>query len=423
MRTKVLFALFFLICVFLFLRFYHIGSSFNFGADQGLGLLEDYKIYQTKKISLIGETGNSWSSGGRYFFNSSLLSYMMIPILLLSHWDPFVTAYFLISLQFLGLVAVYWILAVNQRRFITAFIFAVLYTFFPLMVEHSRFFWSPSFLIPVSTAVLAINLLVGKKGDKKIIFLLGFLWGVGLQMHYSFILALAVSFAWVFSKIRAKKEIFIFALAGFIIGFSPIIIFELRHSFYNLRTLLLVLSVNASGESGQTIRLNYHYVLSLLPFAFYLLALIIVKITQRYMWTGFALIIIFIYCSLLLILPTPTHGFTMVEGWNYAGVSKTEKIIADENKEDFNLVDLLTGDTRAMALRYLLTVNNHPPLSISDYKIAKFLYVYSRVPIKQILGGSLWEIDSARPLKLEKSWHIQNGIQLYLLGKSSSPTR
>lgn len=423
MRTKVLFAFFFLICVFLFLRFYHIGLSFNFGADQGLGLLEDYKIYQTKKISLIGETGNSWSWGGRYFFNSSLLSYMMIPILLLSHWDPFVTAYFLISLQLLGLVAVYRILAVNQRRFITAFIFAVLYTFFPLMVEHARFFWSPSFLIPLSTAVLAINLLIGKKGSKKTIFFLGFLWGVGLQIHYSFILAIVVSFAWVFSKVRVKKEIFIFALFGFIIGFSPIIIFELRHGFYNLNTLLLILSANASGESGQTIHFNYHYFLSLLPFAFYLLALIIVKITKSYRWAGFAIVTIFIYCSLLLILPTPTHGFTMVEGWNYKGVSKAEKIIADENKKDFNLVDLLTGDTRAMALRYLLTVSGHSPLSVEDYKNASYLYIYSRVPIDKILAGSLWEIDSARPLKLVKSWYIQNGIQLYLLGKSSSPTR
>lgn len=126
---------------------------------------------------------------------------------------------------------------------------------------------------------------------------------------------------------------------------------------------------------------------------------------------------IFIVYSLIKELPTPLGGFKMVEGWNYQGIKKAEQIMLQENKTDYNVVDILTGDSRALAIRFLLTRDGKPPMGVVDYPRAKALFVYSKVSSDIILKGELWEVGSAMPLTLTKEWNLQNGIKLYLLEK------
>lgn len=113
----------------------------------------------------------------------------------------------------------------------------------------------------------------------------------------------------------------------------------------------------------------------------------------------------------------------MVKDFNYDAVVKMSGIIAADKKEEFNIVDILTGDSRALALRYLLTIKNHPPMDVISYPRAKYLYVYARIPIEEILAGSMWETDGVKPAKILNRWQINNDIYLYLLQKDVSRKR
>ena len=70
-----------------------------------------------------------------------------------------------------------------------------------------------------------------------------------------------------------------------------------------------------------------------------------------------------------------------------------------------------------MAIRYLVTIAGKPPLGVTEYPSAKTLFIYSKVPIEQILKGHLWEIDSVKPVKVVKKWPLQNDIYLYMVEK------
>lgn len=407
----------FITAVFIFLRTDHLEKSFNFGTDQGGGMLETYRMVATRKFTLIGATGSSWTFGGRYIFFSSLPYFIIMPVLLFSRWNPIPVSYLFILFQLVSLWTAYYVLSFLLKKPYEAVIFGVIYTCLPLMVEHSRFFWSPNLLLPISTFLLVLLLTVKnlKKRTFPYYFAAGILTGAGFQIHFSFILAIAIAAGFlIYAKKTGIKES-LYMAAGFLLAMSPLIIFELRHNFYNIRTILFILSQTKKSGGGGVFRYNYHYLFPAVPFIIYIISVIgdkIRKINRTVLYGGLSL---FTAYSFWVFLPVPGHGYTMVTGWNYPGLTKTESLILDEKPVNYNIVDLLTGDSRAMALRFLLTSAGRPPLTETAYPQTETLFIYSRVPVGEILSGSMWEIDSVRPLKLVKTEPVQNGIFLYEL--------
>lgn len=402
----------FILILFLFLRLNHINESFNFGTDQGLGMMETFEIYRTGKLPLIGQTGSSWNYNGRYIFFGSLPYYIYLPVFILSKWNPLSMAYLSIILQLASLIVIYYVISRYRSQHL-ANIFGILFSSFPVIIDHSRYLWGPNLLIPLSGFLLALLIVMKKKRSLINFFFIGLVIGMGFQINYSFLLA---GFVTIFVLILRKNSLFqyLFVLSGFILGVINLILFELRHDFYNIRTILFLLSKMHSLDKSGVVNFNYHYLLPVIVFLIYIFSLLLSKINKKITWL---LLTLAVSTVITVNFPVPTHGFTMVEGWNYKGVKKTEKIILSENKKGYNLVDLLTGDTRAMALRSLLILSDNPPLGITDYPTADYLFVYSKDPVEKILAGSLYELDSVRPVKLIKTWEIQNGISLYLLSR------
>jgi hypothetical protein len=340
-----------------------------------------------------------------------------MPILLISGWNPISVSYFLIFLQLIVLLLLYFTLQKIYKKSHIAIYFSILYTFLPTMVDYSRFIWAPNLLIPVCGVVLSLLLFISRKANFALIFFLGFFLGIGLQIHYSFFLSIVISLFWLLLvKKLTLKGILLLSL-GFIIGFSPLIIFELRHNFYNLQTFLFYLTTKTNSESA-ILKPSLHYVLGLLPFILFIIAFLLARLAKINRYLVDLPVFIFILLSLQKILPIPTSGFAMVEGWNYDGEKKAVDIILSENKVKYNLIDLLTGDTRAMAIRSLLTLAGKPPLGVVEYPDSQALFIYSKVPIEKLLAGHLWEIDVVRPARVTKSWYLQNGIYLFLVEKT-----
>ena len=420
LRYKKTISLFLIIVVFLFLRLYHLPESLNYGADQGMTLLEIYNLYQTKKFTLIAQTGSSLTVFGRYFYTGSFMYYLFMPILLITRWNPLSISYFLILVQLAVLLLLYHALAKIYKKSATPLYFSLLYTFFPMMVDYSRFIWAPNLLIPVAGIVLSLLLgLSTKKSNSFLVLLTGFFLGLGLQIHYSFFLVILISIFWLLIGKKLNLSAIFLLLLGFIIGFSPLILFELRHNFYNLRTFIFYITTK-TGSNQRIMSFSWHYLLCLWPFVFLFIAKLLSALKRVASWFATFLVLLFIGVSVTEILPFPKSGFTMPEGWNYAGVQKASAIILHENRKKYNIVDLLTGDTRAMGLRSLLTFAGKPPLGVVEYPETKALFIYSKVPIEKLLRGKLWEMDVVKPVKLVKTWHLQNGIYLYLLEKTAT---
>lgn len=418
MKGKVI--LFIFIFFFLFLRLYHLVPSLNFGSDQGFGILEMYRLYQTKQITLIGPS-SSFTIQGQYIYVSSLVYYLSLLVLIISGWNPLGISYFIIILQLLSFVFLYKVLRHRFPNSSLPYFFAILYTFSPIMVNYSRFSWAPNYLIPISGVILFLLLKLNRrhKSSLWLPLIIGLFLGIGLQFHYSFFFVILLTFVWLVAFKKHYIFYFKYTLFGLLIGFSPIILFELRHNFHNLKTLIIIFGAQGSINSGT---LQLHYFFGLLPFTFFLISYLFNHLFKRRKVLVIMLSCSFILYSLIQILPNPKSGFTMPLEWNYTGILKTRDIILSEKRNEYNIVDLLTGDTRAYALRSLLTLSGSPPKDVTLYPSSSSLFLYTREPIDAILAGSLWEIDSLKPLHVSKKWHIQNGIYLYLLEKESAPS-
>lgn len=425
-KSKRFIFILFLVIIFLFLRFYHLRESLTVGTDQGMHLLAIYNLYKEKKISLIGPV-SSFKIHGRNFFFGPATYYLSMPFFALSRWNPLSVSYFMIILQLTTFLILYKILASYRLRSKVDLYYALIFTFSPVMVNYARFLWNPNLMVPTSLLLIATLLkLKQKKSHQRVgMITAGFLLGLGMQFHYSYFLVIILTLIWLYRDKKLHLFSSLYLIIGFVIGFSPLILFELRHNFYNLRTFIeFVLLSLAKDNAASVYTPGYipgYYALSVLPFIYLFISLLLSKLEKLGRLIPLFFILGYAAFSLAKILPIPSSGFLSADGWNYQGLSKAKEIIITTGKKDYNVVDLLTGDTRAMYLRALLTLVGKPPMTIDEYPDTKSLFLYSRVPIDKLLKGSLWEMDVIRPLKLVKTWYLQNGISLYLLEKTEKP--
>jgi len=402
-----------LIVIFLFLRLYQLPQKVNFSMEQGKILLDIYNLWQNKKITLVGLETSIKTASGRGFFQGPWVYYLPLPALLISNWHPLSPSYLIILFNLAGLIFLFKGLK-NKFNLPTAFFSGFLFTIMPRMVKFSQFIWNPNFLPFTSCLLIYLLLKISKKSSKILFFLTGLTLGFGLGHHYQFILIIIFSFLWMLYKKFSFKS-FLITFSGIIIAFSPLIIFELRHNFYNLKTILLILK----NYQGQVIKnkVPFHYFISFMPFIFLFISLLLEKIFDKKTFLQIIFVSLLILYSFLKIVPPSDSGFTMPQHWNFPSVTKTAEIIFHENYSRYNIANLLYGDTRAHALRYLLTVKKDPPLPVEQYSNADSLFAVSYQKGEQTIKNPVWEISSFCPCIVKKEWKINNQVNLFLLEK------
>ncbi len=396
-----------LICLlFLSLRLITLPSVLNFGSDAARDFLVTWQMYETKHPVLIGPP-SEYTFHGRQFFFGPAPYYLILPALLIGHWDPIAVSYFLIVLNLAVLVTAFLIMHKSIKEKAVAYYFGIFCACTPLLVTYSQSYWNPYFMLPVS--MLLVALLVHTKTQKKSSFIflfIGLLFGLGLQFHYSFLLAIIVSIFWLFISKKMKLRTVGLLIGGFLIGFFPVILFELRNHFYNMNTLFLILTHPA--DSGTGFIINSFYLISLLPFLFYLLSVLLIKIKRPVTYmilAGYILLSVYIIFS--------PH----MNKLSYSDAKQIAAKIERDHPTNFNVVDQLTGDNRATVVRYLVTVQGFVPLGVTQYPQASTLYVYSKLPLKIMLKNPVWEIASFLPYKKITTRQVADQIVLYKLQK------
>jgi 4-amino-4-deoxy-L-arabinose transferase-like glycosyltransferase len=238
-----------------FYRLYRIRDYLTFLGDEGRDVLVVYKILHGS-FTLLGPTA---SVGG--FFLGPIYYYFMAPFLWFFNYDPVGPA---IMVALFGIATVWLVYKVGKELFGTSvgLIAAGLYAISPLVVTYSRSSWNPN-LMPFFSLLTLYFIYKGlTRGSLKLFVLSGFLFGIAIQLHYLAVFLGVIIFVYillyqsVYSKINFFSKIikqYLSFLLGLIIGWSPFLVFEIRHGFRN------IISIFNFVFHGQETNGNIHF--------------------------------------------------------------------------------------------------------------------------------------------------------------------
>lgn len=227
-----------------FFRFFKINQTFYFMGDAGRDAQAAYKIIFDHKFTLIGP---KTSVGG--FYLGPFYFYLITIPLLLFKMNPLGLGY---MVSCFGVIATFLSFLVGRLLFDskTGLVIALLYATSSIMVAYSRMAWNPS-PVPLFTLLLIILVYLYQKTRNSLyMWLLGFIFGFGVQLHYNFIcLAPPAVVYLLLTHAKFKKLIRDFAGAGLLMAIThlPLVIFEIRHQFITSKAFLRFLQ---SGDVG-----------------------------------------------------------------------------------------------------------------------------------------------------------------------------
>lgn len=224
-----------------YLRLYMISGYMTFLGDEGRDVLVVMHMIVNHKFTLLGPTA---SVGG--FFLGPIYYYFMLPFLWAWKLNPVGPA---IMVALFGIATVYLVFKVG-KEFVSPWvglIAASLYALSPLVIAYSRSSWNPN-LVPFFSLLL-IYLLYKAAKPRDYIFI-GICLGIGLQLHYLFLFMFAVTGIWFFLNPKPLRSI-VWTIAGFLVGYSPFLAFEIRHGFPNTQSVIrFVLAGKDTGVSS-----------------------------------------------------------------------------------------------------------------------------------------------------------------------------
>jgi 4-amino-4-deoxy-L-arabinose transferase-like glycosyltransferase len=187
--------------------------------------------------------------------------------------------------------------------------------------------------------------------------------------------------------------------------------------------LLLIVATNIIALSFYWGPTETHYLASTYAALFILIG-IAVSTVLKYVGFPFLKVVLIIFATqivaanLMNLNLSSSQGYTMPPGWNLKGIKNVVSIVTSEhNLRNFNIAATLDGDTRAMPYRYLLEVNDKTPQGVEAYPGSEIIYLVARDEEEKIKSYTVWEVSSFAPFKIEKSWEIQNEVNLFTLVK------
>lgn len=395
-----------LIGLYILCRSIHFTENLNFSTEQADFAKKSFELWQNKKIELIGPA-ISFRNNGRMIFQGSITYYFQWLFLIPGKFDPVVSSYLFMLFGSAMLIPLYFGVKnlSNEKK---AIFVCLIYTLLPLYIDYSRFFWNPNYQFVLTPLVVWLASVYIKKRNRWWLFGESILLGVQLMFHYQYLVVIGIFF--IFHLIKRNiglKEVVVF-LAGIAIGFSPMIFFELRHNFYNVKTLLMFLNKknNVFEQGGGLVQ--KHYYLSIILVFIALLANI-KKIKINWIFVGiFGLILLSI--SLTKIVNKPSNGFGMAKNWNYIQENKVFEIIKNNNSSNYNIANLIYN-TKASVQKYLLKVNGIN-IDEDNYRTNDYLYIITD-QIKP-LEDPAYEVNWFKPSELIQTWKIHDDYNLFL---------
>ncbi len=400
--------------LFIFIRSLNFSYNLNWSQDQADCAIAALEIFRTKKLTLIGPQISA-TFDGRLIFQGPATYYFFLVFLTLGGWDPIKASYIFMIFAGLMIFPLYHGTKklINQKA---GWIMVLLYAFLTYYINYTRFLWNSTLQLSLVPILIWLISKYEKKQRKIWFFLVSFWLGFLFQFHYQFALVIfGFAIYYIFFKKISVKDFLVF-VGGLALGFSPLILFELKHGFYNIKTMLLfVQNWDKVDRPGNMTMPHYYLTLSFI-FLFVFLSFFkkyLKKISDRSLIFFGVLIFIF---GLVKNIQKPAQSYWAPGPyWNYPMEKKAYDIISSTNiKSDFNVADLSYYNTTATVIKYFLK-RDHVAINYDDYYNNKYLFVISHgKEYEKVLS---YEVAFFKPRKKLGEWPLNNYYDLFLFEK------
>ncbi len=402
-KREIIILLIFLI-LYIIIRSIHFSEYLNFSFDQGWGTTRLLEIWRNKVITLVGP-GSSIVVHGKQILQGSINYYFPLIFLLLGNWDPIKSSYFFMLFSGLMIIPLYLgaKYLINHK---SAFLIILIYSLLPLFIDFSRFFFGPGFQLSILPLMILFMGLYRKTKKIRYQFLAFFTAGILSQFHYTFFTVTAIILLWYFFQLGNKKKLILVAAGGFTLGFLPIIVFELKNDFYNIRVFIEYLRF-ARNPANFALLPHRYLSLSLI------LIILIASFLKKYITNKLIIIAasILMLIDLIIYLPNPPHAFGMSENWNFLMEKKAYEIIKNQkNIKNYNIVNHIY-DNKAVVVKFQMK-RDGIKINYDDYYHEDYLYVISKTP--DVFNDPAYELNTFKPNKKVGEWKLNDWYNLYL---------
>src|SRR3990167_11422017 len=416
---RVILVLFVVISFFFwYLRLRNFEKMMTFHTDQGFHIQEVYDMVVQRKARLIGPIVLTRMVEGKGYFIGPYYYYILAILCIVSKWDAVSITKFLLIWWWAGAVFLFLWIGKKLNCQAALFVYAIL-TVHPLLIGFSRMFLNPNFLPLISVGFFYFLWKALKEKRKKDWFIAGGLAGVGLSFHFSVLVWLGImaggwAYGWFVKKVNIGH-----LLTGFIgIALSelPYLIFELRHNFYNLRT------IRANGfDPNEVGFLGPYYAFGFFPIIFWAIAFLYTFVAKRTKyWISIPLSLLILW-SIMFVFTKDEYkekGYGMPIGWSVP----TQKYLAgvicnDQSRKNFNIATHIRADVRGDDLRWWVRRCGAEPMGYGDYPFADTLYFVDRGELQSLNAPGLWELASMTkdPHEVEVTKELDGDLWFYKL--------
>lgn len=398
-----------------FLRLYHFPDRLIFGPEQGISFMTS--AGNLTKFSLLGETNLQRATSDSHIpFHSAFYSYLLLPILVAFNFQvlPVSLVFVILNLA----TALIFFLVVSRLFGKPVALLSLFYFLFSIiMVHHSLFAWilNPLPLLGILT-LWCISKLVKDRRNLSSSFLIGFMSGFGFGLQNVYLFFGVFLFVLILTLSQKRIKAVVFYVVGAVLGNLPMVIFDIRHDFYHVRTMWQYFwDVYYHRVSGFT---DYYHYLYLFPYLFLFYAIVSLIFYRLYKPLVLIPLIVFLYFN----LSSPLLNFRSSSGMPVGITLKTlekaaELISQDKPPARFNVATLWDFDTRAHPLRYLLTYYyRKTPMPVEEYADIDALYVFAPSDY-DIEHPRVWELQTYLPYHIIDLKIDNPGYRLYKLIK------
>ena len=217
------------------LRIYNIKHTLLFHYDQGYHGLAIREIWDNKRLTLLGH-----KTDVQGIFHSSFFYYLMLPLYLISGWNPVGVSTILAGIDALSIMFIYLTakkLFSKEVGLISALLYAVSYS----VISYSRWLSNVT-LIPFFSSI--IFYLLALSGGKKVRYfsLALFIAGIVTQLNGAigfFLLPILIIYLIYFKNGLIKKKLNLILYLGFFaLPNIGLLLFDLRHDFLVTRSIV-----------------------------------------------------------------------------------------------------------------------------------------------------------------------------------------
>lgn len=237
-KNKHLLVLGFIVSISFFFRFYNLSNLFNFSLDEEVIAFHVRRISTAEHFPLLGV-----NAAGTGLYLGPLYFYAAAPIFALFNNQALAGAVFASTLGVVTTVALYWMgVTLFSRR--VGLIMSLLHaTSLPLALFERKFF-NPT---PMTLVIALIFLVLHKLSQKdvksimpsrvKYAILLGALLGILFHINMSLLWLIPFVFVWLTFKAQVTRLEFCALFLSLFFLLAPLLVFELRHDWLQLRAL------------------------------------------------------------------------------------------------------------------------------------------------------------------------------------------